>query len=151
MTQRICNLVSSVFETVASPPPPPIPPTPTIPSPTTPTPSPFTLPTAQILPDNLPAHIHKHLVHIQPPPRARLVIRDIPPHLRDLEGFCARDPPVVFEVCFVSYEDDGDRGVVVLHVRYLFAELAEFGEAGGAGDGEDEEEALGVAHVHFSY
>lgn len=114
-------------------------------------PSPLRLPPVQVLPDNLPTHVHKHLVHIQSASRAGLVVGDVAPHLRDLEGFGAGDAAVVFEVGFVADEHDGDGWVVVLHVRDLLAELAEFGEGGGAGDAEDEEEALGVAHVHFSY
>lgn len=81
----------------------------------------ITLPQRQVLPNNLPTHIRKNLIHIQPPPRTRLIVRNIPPHLADLEGFGARDAPVVFEVRFVADQNYGDRWVVVLHVYDLFA------------------------------
>lgn len=67
-----------------------------------------------------------------------------------MEGFGARDAAVVFEVGFVPHQHDGHGRVVVFHVCDLLAQLGEFGEGGGRGDAEDEEEALGVAHVHFS-
>ena len=130
--------------TVALPPPLPPPVPPALLPPT------FRFPPVQVLPDDLPTHVHKHLVHVQPAPRAGLVIRDVAPHLRDLEGLGARDAAVVFEVGLVADEHDGDGRVVILHVRDLLAQLAELRERGGGCDAEDEEEALGVAHVHFS-
>lgn len=113
--------------------PPPLPP----PIPSTLIPPALRLPPIQIFPDNLPTHVHKHLVHIQSPPRAGFIVGDVAPHLRDLEGFGAGDAAVVFEIGFVADEDDWDGRVVVFHMCDLFAEFAEFGEGGCGGYAED--------------
>lgn len=65
-----------------------------------------------VLADNLPAEIHKRLVYIRSPPRARLVIGSVAPVLGDAEGAGAGDGAVFFKVAFVADDDEGNGGVV---------------------------------------
>ena len=106
------------------------------------------LPRRHVLTDNLPAEIHKRLVHVAPRARARLVI-GLVPRLGDLEGLAARDGAVFLEVGFVADDDEGGQGVV-LYADDLVAEFVKFGEGGEGGYAEDEEEALTGFHVEFS-
>lgn len=128
---------------LASPPPVPATTFP-LPTPTTTYPRPGNIP-----PDDLPTHIHKHLLHILAPPCTRLVVRHIFPCLTDRESPTPTYAAVVFEIRFVAYEHN--RHVrVVLDVDDLFAEFGEFLQGGEGSDGENEQEALGFAHVEFS-
>ena len=65
-----------------------------------------------ILADNLPAEIHKGLVDVGAPARARLVVRGVAPVLGDGEGAGARDGTVFLEVALVADDDEGHVGVV---------------------------------------
>lgn len=89
-----------------------------------------------ILADDLPAEIHKGLVHIRAAPRARLVIRRVAPVLADGEGARAGDGAVFFQIGFVAYDDEGDARIV-LDPNDLVAEFVEFGEGGEGGYGKD--------------
>lgn len=90
----------------------------------------------QILPNNLPADIHKDLRDILPPSRRSLVIRHTSPLLRERKGARARDHAVFLEVRLVADEHDGHVGVV-FDVYDLRAEFGEFLEGGHGGYAED--------------
>ena len=114
--------------------------------------APFHLPDLRcriVLPDNLPAEIHKGFIDIRSPARTRFVIGRPPPALRDTEGAGAGHGAVFFEVALVADDDEGD-ALVVFDADDLVAEFVEFGKGGEGGDGEDEEEALTGFHVEFS-
>ena len=102
-----------------------------------------------VLPDNLPAEIHKGFIDVRPSARARFVIGCVPPALGDTEGAGAGHGAVFFEVTLVANDDEGDT-LVVFDADDLVAEFVELGEGGEGGDGEDEEEALAGLHVEFS-
>ncbi|KAK0818003.1 hypothetical protein LTS16_005197 [Friedmanniomyces endolithicus] len=120
------------------------------PLPLGPTPTPPTPPT-QIPMHNLPTHINKNLRNILPPPRRRLIIRHPAPRLRDLERPAPTHHPVFLEITLIPHQHNWDIGVSALDLHDLLAQLGEFVEGGEGGDAEDEEEAVGVAHVEFAH
>ena len=101
-----------------------------------------------ILADNLPAEIHKRLVNICPPSRARFVVRGVAPALADRECTCTRHRPVFFQVGLVAHDDEGNARII-FYADNLVAEFVKFGEGGEGGYGEDEEEALSRFHIEF--
>lgn len=102
-----------------------------------------------ILADNLPAEIHKRLVHIGPASRARFVIRRVAPVLADGEGARSGDGAVFFEIGFVAHDDERNSRVV-FDADNLVAEFVEFRQGGEGRYGEDQEEALAGFHVELS-
>lgn len=94
-----------------------------------------------ILADNLPAEIHKRLVDICPPSRARFVVGGVSPALANRECARTRDRPVFFQVGLVAHNDEGNSRII-FYANNLVAEFVQFGQGGERGDGEDEEEAL---------
>lgn len=101
-----------------------------------------------ILADNLPAEIHKRLVDICPPSRARFVIRGVAPALADGERARTRHRPVFFQVGLVAHNDEGNARII-FDADDLVAQFVQFGQRGEGGDGEDEEKSLARFHVEF--
>ena len=102
-----------------------------------------------ILSHNLPAEIHERLVHIRPPPRARLVVWGVSPPLTHGEGSGAGDGAVFFEVGLVADNHEG-HAWIVFDADYLFAQLVKLVKTTKGCDGEDEKEALAGFHVELS-
>lgn len=103
---------------------------------------------SHILADNLPAEIHKRLVDICPPSRARFVVGCVAPALADRECARTRHRPVFFQVRLVAHNDEGNARII-FYADNLVAEFVQFGQGGEGGDGEDEKETLAGFHVEF--
>jgi hypothetical protein len=103
----------------------------------------------QVFPNDLPADIGEDFIDVGRFSRARLVVRNVAPTLRQLKRLRSGHCAIFLQVGFVPDEDDGERGIV-FGADDLLAELDEFAEGGGRGDAEDEKEALSQSHVHVS-
>lgn len=101
-------------------------------------------------PYNLSTKVPEALVNVRATPGAGLVIRRIPPGLRDIKGTGAGDGTVFFEVALVADKHYGYRRVI-FDADNLVAQLGEFVEGGKGSDAEYEEEALAGLHVEFSH
>lgn len=79
----------------------------------------------EIFPNDLPAQIDEHLVHVGPSPRRRFVVRNIAPALRQSECAGPRNRPILFQIGFVAHEHQGNL-LVILDADDLLADLRQF-------------------------